>query len=366
MAHDSGLPPPRSPVAADSFRRPDWTAPRWRDPARLWLDKNENTDPHYLALVASLIHAVPDWAFSSYPDSAALYAKLAAHVGVEARNLLLAAGSDGVIRSVFEAYVNEGDTVLIPKPSFAMYSVYGKMYGACLVELDYQPSPDGPRLPAETIIAALRQRRPKVFCLPNPDSPTGAVLDLDEMKAIVAAAGEVDALLLVDEAYYPFHDQTVVPLISQAPHVVVCRSTGKAWGCAGLRIGYGVASPQVAFMLHKVRPMYEVNTFAVCAFERILDLETEMLASVRRLLRGKAEFLSNMDSLGLRTLSGGGNFMHVAFGPWDEPVHAALSEMAYYRKDFDAACLRGFSRFSAGTPQQLRPLIAKIRDIVTS
>jgi histidinol-phosphate aminotransferase len=68
----------------------------------------------------------------------------------------------------------------------------------------------------------------------------------------------------------------------------------------------------------------------------------------------------------MRTLKGGGNFMHVAFGPWEEPVHAALSEMAYYRKDFDEPCLRGFSRFSAATPEQLRPLIARIRDIVSS
>jgi histidinol-phosphate aminotransferase len=359
-----GLSQPRPPIADDAFCRPDWTSERRRDPALLWLDKNENNDPHYLALVAEAVRAVPNCAFSTYPDSAPLYAKLSKHVCVQPRNLLLAAGSDGVIRSVFEAYVNAGDAVLAPKPSFAMFAVYARMYGACLVELDYQHSSSGPSLPAETIIAALHRHRPKLFCLANPDSPTGAVLDPGEIQAVIAAAGKAGALVLLDEAYYPFHDWTAVPLIAKAPHLVVSRSAGKAWGCAGLRIGYGVASAEVAVMLHKVRPMYEINTVAMHAFERILDLETEMLASVRRLLNGKALFLANMDALGLRTLKGAGNFMHVAFGPWAEPVHLALSQMAYYRNDFDAPCLRGFSRFSAAIPEQLHPLIAKIGDIV--
>jgi len=360
----SGLARPRPPVADDAFCRPDWTREHRRDPALLWLDKNENNDPHYLAIVAEAVRSVPSRAFSTYPDRAPLYAKLSQHVRVQPRNLLLAAGSDGVIRSVFEAYVDTGDTVLVPKPSFAMFAVYARMYGARLVELEYQPSPSGPSLPAETMIAALRRHRPKLFCLANPDSPTGAVLGPGEIQAVVNAADEAGALVLLDEAYYPFYDWTAVPLIAEAPHLVVSRSAGKAWGCAGLRIGYGVASAEVTVMLHKVRPMYEINTVAMHAFERILDLETEMLGSVRRLLDGKALFLANMDALGLRTLKSVGNFMHVTFGPWAEPVHIALSQMAYYRNDFDAPCLRGFSRFSAAVPEQLHPLIGKIGGIV--
>jgi len=129
---------------------------------------------------------------------------------------------------------------------------------------------------------------------------------------------------------------------------------------AGLRIGYGVASPEVARMLHKVRPMYEANTVAVHAFTRMLDHVDAMEASVARLLAGKAGFLAAMDALGLRTLTGAGNFMHVAFGAHSEAVHAALAEMVYYRKDFADPCLKGISRFSATTSELFAPVIDRI------
>lgn len=357
-------PRPRPAVADESLTRPDWTLASPRDPARLWLDKNENTDPELNRVVAAVMASLPPEAYFTYPDSSALYAKLAAWVGVTPHNLLLAAGSDGVIRSVFEAYVGEGDTVVHTVPTFAMYSVYCRMYGARAIGLAYQPSENGPHLAADTVIAAIAEHAPKVVCLPNPDSPTGTLFAPEQLEAIVTAAGRVGALVLVDEAYHPFHPETVVPWIERHPNLVVARSTGKAWGTAGLRIGYAVASPPVTATLHKVRPMYEVNTVAVHAFARMLDHVSDMVASVARLNAGKTEFLAAMEELGLRTLKGAGNFMHVAFGPHAAAVHAALEPLVYYRKDFNEPCLKGFSRFSATTPELFAPVIAAIRAAV--
>lgn len=357
------LPSPRGPVADPALARPDWTRAQPRDPARLWLDKNENADPALSAVVTGVMRGLPPEAYFTYPDSAELYGKLAGWVGCEPGQLLLAAGSDGVIRSVFEAYVGEGDTVLHTVPTFAMYPVYCRIFGARAVGLDYAPSPAGPLLTAERIVAAVRAERPRLLCLPNPDSPTGTVLTLAELESILAACAEVGALMLVDEAYHPFHPVSAVPLIARHPHLVVARSTGKAWGLAGLRIGYAVASPQVALMLHKVRPMYEVNTVAVHGFARMLDHVAEMEASVARLQAGKALFLAAMEEMGFRTLRGAGNFLHVAFGERAAAVHAALEPIVYYRKDFAEPCLQGFSRFSCTTPELFAPVIDAIRKV---
>ncbi|MBI2236380.1 MAG: aminotransferase class I/II-fold pyridoxal phosphate-dependent enzyme [Magnetospirillum sp.] len=355
-------PPPRKPVANPALSRPDWTKAQPRDPAMLWLDKNENTDPALSAVVAGVMRGLPAEAYFTYPDSAALYTKLAGWVGCAANNLLLAAGSDGVIRSVFEAYVAEGDTVLHTVPTFAMYPVYCRIFGARAVGMGYQPSPAGPRLDAETVIAAIKAERPKLVCLPNPDSPTGTVFAPEALEAIAAAAGAAGALILIDEAYHPFHPDTVAPWIERHPHLVVARSTGKAWGMAGLRIGYAIASPEVAVMLHKVRPMYEVNTVAVHAFDRMLDHSDAMQASVGRLMEGKALFLGAMIAMGFKTLSGRGNFLHVAFGERAPRVHAGLADLVYYRPDFAEPCLKGFSRFSATTPELFAPVIQRIKE----
>lgn len=353
---------PRTAVADPALSRPDWTRAQPRDPAKLWLDKNENTDPALSAVVAGVMRSLPAEAYFTYPDSAALYAKLAGWVGCEARNLLLAAGSDGVIRSVFEAYVAEGDTVLHTAPTFAMYPVYCRIFGTRAVAVAYEPSPTGPRLDAETVIAAIAAERPKLVCLPNPDSPTGTVFSPEDLEAIVTAAGQAGALILVDEAYHPFHADTVASWIGRHQHLVVARSTGKAWGLAGLRIGYAIASPEVAVMLHKVRPMYEVNTVAVHAFQRMLDHSDAMQASVGRLMEGKALFLGAMIAMGFKTLSGRGNFLHVAFGDRAPQVHAALASRVYYRQDFAEPCLKGFSRFSCTTPELFAPVIERITE----
>lgn len=355
------FPSPRACVADPALIRPDWTKGAQRGSDRLWLDKNENWDPQLNAVVAAVVRGLPDEAWCTYPEAAGLYAKLATWAGVRPENLILGAGSDGIIRAVFEAYVGEGDTVIHTVPTFAMYAVYSRMYGARTIGLNYQASVSGPRLDRQCLIDAIAENRPKLVCLPNPDSPTGTVMAADELMEVVKAAGRVGALLLVDEAYYPFHPDTVVPWIADYPHLMVCRSTGKAWGMAGLRIGYGLAAPSVATMLHKVRPMYECSTVAVHAFERMLDHVQDMEASVARLQAGKRMFLAAMNELGFATLNGAGNFLHVAFGTKAQAVHRALDGKVMYRQDFADPCLAGFSRFSATTPQVFAPVIELIR-----
>ena len=230
--------------------------------------------------------------------------------------------------------------------------------------MEYLSSKDGPVLSAETIIDAIKKCRPKMVCLPNPDSPTGTVFNDSELRAIIESAGATGALMLVDEAYYPFHPKTALPWIKEYPHLIVTRSTGKAWGMAGFRLGYAAASKYITNILHKVRSMYETNTVALAMMERMLDLEDEMIASVKRLEAGKKQFLETMRELGFHVLETHGNFLHVNFGDYAEEIHSALSEIVYYRKDFNEPCLKGFSRFSATTPQRFKPVIDCIRQIV--
>jgi histidinol-phosphate aminotransferase len=357
-------PDPRPEVSDPGLWRPDWTTGTERLPAKLWLDKNENSDPAMAAVVRSVFESLPPDVFRTYPESAQLYRKLADHCGLSPENLLLSAGSDGAIRAVFEAYVAPGDGVIHTVPTFAMYAVYSRMYGAKVRPLEYRPSNAGPVLAVDDFVAAIDESGPKLVSLANPDSPTGTTFSPAEMRAIIAAAGRAGALMLIDEAYYPFHAETVLPWVNDYDHLVVTRSTGKAWGLAGFRIGYAAAAPGVAKILHKVRAMYETNSVAVAVFERMLDFEDEMRASVARLEAGKRGFLDAMRALGFRTLDGKGNFLHVAFGIHADAVHAALDDLVYYRKDFNEPCLKGFSRFSATTPELFQPIIQRIEKVV--
>jgi len=364
--HNYVAPAAREPVADSSLFRPDWTSGVPRDPGLLWLDKNENTDPELSKLTKRLLSEIDPVAIYSYPECTSLYSKLAGHLGVKPDHLLLSAGSDGAIRSVFEAFINPGDVVVHTLPTFAMYAVYSRMYGAKVVPLIYRPSDKGPTLLVEDVVNTIKEARPKLVCLPNPDSPTGTVFPPSAMRQIIEAAGKAGALILVDEAYYPFYEHTVVPWVDEYNHLVVVRTFAKAWGISGLRIGYAVSCPVVARLLHKVRPMYEVNTVAVVLAERLLDFRDEVLASVQRINAGRDAFLEEMQSLQLRTLKTHGNFLHVAFGRYASAVHAELKKVVLYRLDFSDLCLKDFSRFSATTVERFQPVVEHIRQAVVS
>jgi len=360
------LPRARSAVLNPELTRPDWTTGIPRDPALAWLDKNENTDPELLAVTRQVMREIPDEAICTYPESTVLYRRLARHIGLDMSHLLLCAGSDGVIRSVFEAFVSPGDAVLFTAPTFAMYSVYSKMYGATAIPIEYLRGDTGPELEAATLVEAIRIHRPKLVCLPNPDSPTGTVFSEPDLRTIIETAGDVGAVVLIDEAYHPFHDSTVAPWVDDYAHLVVARTFAKAWGLAGLRIGYAIAGTELAQLLHKVRPMYEVNTVAVFAVTRMLDHEDAMRASVARHIAGREAFRSAMQEIGLVTPKTYGNFLHVAFGPLAAAVHGALAIRVLYRRDFAEPCLKGFSRFSSGSIAQLDPIIEAIRGVASS
>jgi histidinol-phosphate aminotransferase len=346
--HHYSAPAARAPVADPKLFRPDWTV----------------GIPELARLTASLLAEIDPVAIYSYPECTPLYNKLAGHLGVGADHLLLTAGSDGAIRSVFEAFINPGDVVVHTVPTFAMYAVYSSMYGAQVVPLIYQPSDKGPTLAVEEFVNTIEKVRPKLVCLPNPDSPTGTVFSPYDMRQIIEAAGKAGALILIDEAYYPFYDHTVVPWVDEYNHLVVARTFAKAWGISGLRIGYAVSCPDVARLLHKVRPMYEVNTVAVAVVDKMLDHGDEVLASVRRINAGRDTFLEEMKSLQLRTLITHGNFLHVAFSQYASAVHARLKNVVLYRLDSNEPCLKGFSRFSATTVERFQPIIEHIQQVV--
>jgi histidinol-phosphate aminotransferase len=358
---------PRQAVLNAALSRPDWLSAEPRNPELLWLDKNENSDPAMARLVAEVVSEVvtnhADRVVNTYPDSRALYEKLARFVGVTPHHLLLAAGSDGVIRSVFEACVGEGDIVVHTSPTFAMYPVYCLIYGARAIPLDYQSTRAGPVLQADDILQVIDRIRPKLVCLPNPDSPTGTVLSPSQIEAIIALGSQVGAWILIDEAYHPFYDETVAQFVNRFPNLIVARTFSKAWAMAGLRIGYAVASPMTATYLHKVRPMYEVNTLAVAVTERMLDHRDAMQASVLRLNAGRDGFVRAMQSLGFATLACQGNFCHVAFGAAEPSVFAALRQHVLYRRN-GGGCLDGYSRFSAATPDVFTPIIGRIREVI--
>jgi histidinol-phosphate aminotransferase len=344
---------PKRALLNPDLRRPSALLSVPRNPARLWLDKNENLDRELMALAAKVLASIPHEVLATYPEAGELYRKLARMIGVSPESLLLTPGSDGAIRLTFEAFVEHGDAVVHTVPTFAMYPVYSLVFGAQVCEVHYTPGEEGPVLRPQAIIDAVRNCKPKLLCLPNPDSPTGTTLPSPVLREILSECESVGTVFLVDEAYHPFHESSVVSWTQESQHLIVARTFAKAWGAAGMRIGYAVAHPETNAILHKLRPMYETSTIAIEFMCRMLDHPAAMTRSVARILDGKAHFERRMRSMGFKVLPTSGNFVHIGFGRHGAAVHTALADEVLYRASFEHPCLAGYSRFSAAPEQTM-------------
>jgi histidinol-phosphate aminotransferase len=356
---------PKSALLNPELKRPSALDSVPRDPGQLWLDKNENLDSELMHLSREVLSSIPASALSTYPEAGELYRKLGRWAGVSPDSLLLTPGSDGAIRLVFEAFVEAGDPVVYTSPTFAMYPVYAQMFGAQVHEIEYQRSAAGPYLEAQKIIDILRRIKPKLLCLPNPDSPTGTILQPEVLRELLAECESAGTVMLIDEAYHPFYAWSALPWTAGSRNLIVARTFAKAWGAAGLRIGYAVSHPATIALLHKMRPMYEVSTLAVEFMSRMMDHASAMADAVARIIEGREFFAEEMCSLGFSVLPTHGNFTHVAFGDSGPAVHAALKPRVLYRAHFAQPALAGYSRFSVApraTMAQVAEIIKRAKD----
>ncbi len=350
---------PKKALLNPQLIRPSALDSRPRSQEMLWLDKNENLDKELLAVATEVLSSIPSIALATYPDAGELYRKLGEWVDITPESLLLTPGSDGAIRLVFDAFVEKDDAVVHLRPTFAMYEVYGQMFGAKTTEIDYFATEDGPKIDTELIISVLSEKTPKLLCIANPDSPTGSVLTSDALKKILKVCEQVGTVLLLDEAYHPFFAWTGIPWTKEYKNLIIVRTFAKAWGAAGLRVGYAVAHPETSKLLHKLRPMYETSTFAIEFMTRMLDHEQAMTKSVSSINEAKIYFCKEMEKLSFKTLPTEGNFTHVAFGEKSMAMHNALKNHVLYRESFDHPCLAGFTRFSLA-PKSVMKEVVKI------
>lgn len=359
---------PNNPLLNEKLTRPDWINVPARNTDFLWLDKNENLDTVFIDLIRKEVIAkqIEGTDISTYPELGQLYKDLATLEQVDPTELLLTTGSDGAIKTVFQTFVEPGSKVFITNPSFAMYDVYCKIYGADTTYIEYKRENNRIFLDVEWLIQQILEKKPRLVCLPNPDSPTGTVLPESQMLEIYEACLEADTVLFVDEAYYPFCDFTMAKHIANSGkgNLIVCRTFSKAWGLAGVRVGHLISSPNIISIMNKTRPMYEIGSLAMKIAHAALPYHGAMKESVEVIKQGKYFFENAMQALGFNTLDTKGNFSHVSFGAQRERIFDELDRFVYYRKDFSHPSLQGFTRFSAAPVSVMEKVVNSISNVI--
>jgi len=202
--------------------------------------------------------------FMAYPEPKPLYDKLAEYHDVNFENIYLAPGSDAVIKTFFEAFVSQGDIVVSSEPCFPMYKVYSELFKANFLGIEYT---EDYKFKLDELLEFLSYNETSLIILANPNSPIGNYIPYNTIEAIAAFG----IPLLIDEAYVEFVGETCRDLIRKYNNVGIVRTFSKAFGAAGLRVGYAIGSEWLINKLFEWRQMDEVNQIGIKFACHLLD-----------------------------------------------------------------------------------------------
>lgn len=321
----------------------------------LRLDFNENTLACSPA-VAKVLANISAGALTRYPEREPVEAKVAEHLGLDADQVVLTNGVDEAIHVLFEAYLDQGDELLLPVPTYTMYEVYASATDAGVVKVQ---AGEDLELPMPKLLDAISPRT-KVIAIANPNSPAGTVITRAHIEEIARRAPH--AVVLIDEAYFHFHGETVVDLIGTIPNLMIARTFSKAYGLAGLRIGVLAGAKEAMAWVRRVLSPYSVNSVALACLPAALEDTAYLNWYVREVLAARAEFEAVLDDEGVRRWPSRANFVLVEIGPrhaeFVERMHAA--GVLVRDRSNDPGC-NGLVRITIGTREQMARATAALQ-----
>ena len=292
------------------------------------LASNENPlgpSPQALAAIRSELAAL-----QLYPDAGgyALKASLAGKLGVDLAQITLGNGSNDVLELVARAFLSVKVSAIYSQHAFAVYPIVTQAVGARAGVAKAHDGSRGPRYGHDLdAMLGLIDADTRLIFIANPNNPTGTYLNRDALAGFLAQTPD-HALVVVDEAYFEYVDEPDYPnaleWLNDYPNLIVTRTFSKAYGLAGVRVGYAISSPAIADLLNRVRQPFNVNSLALAAASAALDDDEHLEKTVSLNRKGLKLLAEAMAKRGLGFIPSVGNFITIDVGRAAEPVYQAL------------------------------------------
>ena len=327
------------------------------------LASNENPfGPSPLALTAlqSALSGV-----NLYPDGNAFYLKqkLAAKLGVETTNLILGNGSNEIIEFVGHALLSPGTEVVVSQYCFAVYPIVTHLFGANLVTVPAKNY--GHDLPA--MLRAITPQTRIVF-VAQPNNPTGTLAPREDLIQLINEVPD-EVLLVLDEAYIEFLEGApdFVSLVRQGsrPNLILMRTFSKIYGLAGLRLGYGIAHPELVATLEKIRQPFNINLLAQVAANAALDDDEHVQKTRRNNFAGLEFFQRAFYDLKLEQIPSHANFLLVRVGD-GQRVFNNLQQQGVITRPMGGYGLPEWIRISIGTLKENQRCLEALKQALAS
>jgi histidinol-phosphate aminotransferase len=296
-------------------------------------------------------HIYPD------PEQRELRKALENYAGVTADHIIAGTGSDEIIDLILRLFIEPGDKVINCVPTFGMYPFSTEVCGGKVVNISRN---EYFAIDVAKVKAAI-DKHTKVIFVASPNNPTGNTTPQQDILELV----ETGIVVVIDEAYYEFSRQTVVPLVAKYDNLMVLRTFSKWAGLAGLRVGYGISSPRIAQHLMKIKPPYNVNVAAqVAVLASLADMEY-LQKTIEAIIEERGRLFAKLEeSEFIQPLPSKANFILCYIrnneASW---IHQELQRKGIFTRYFDTPLLKNYLRISVGKPEHTDALIEALGQI---
>ena len=332
------------------------------------LASNENPLGPSPKALSALKQAIAELA--RYPDGSGFELKqaLAAKHNIDPACITLGNGSNDVLELLARAFLTPADEVIFSAHAFAVYPLATQAVGATA----RVASANGHNhaMPYGHDLEAFSERlceHTRLIFIANPNNPTGTWLNAADLEAFIATVPS-HALVVVDEAYIEYAEAddytSARPWLEKFPNLVVCRTFSKAYGLAGLRVGYALSHPQVADLLNRVRQPFNVNSLALTGAQAALQ-DDEFIARSRAENSAGMEFLQDLcEQLNLSCLPSAANFLCIDFGRPALPIFQELLKRGVIVRPVTNYSLPNHLRVTIGTPEENRIFAEALHEVL--
>lgn len=346
----------QGPQVSATVRRMKEYHPPLGDRSGVRLDFNENTfacSPRVLEALGKISRGD----LTRYPEREPVEQRVASYLGLDPAQVLLTNGVDEAIHVLCQTYLDADTEVLLPVPTYSMYEVYASGTPARVVQI---PAGPGFQFPLRALLGAITPAT-RLIAIANPNSPTGQAVRRDDLLRVFSAAPH--AAVVVDEAYFHFHGETVLDLVGRVPNVIVARTFSKAYGLAGLRLGVLCAADDPMQWMRRAISPYSVNSVALACLTAALDDEDYLRWYTEEVLASRASLEAALTRLGVPYWPSQANFVLVNIGPKHrEFVHAMRARNVLVRdRSTDPGC-DGCVRITVGTREHTQQGIAALEE----
>jgi histidinol-phosphate aminotransferase len=324
---------------------------------KLRLDFNENTVGCSPKVIECLRKYVTADALSIYPEYTEAIASLGEFFGVGGDEFTMTNGTDEAIQLLINTYVDDGDEVLLLKPSYAMYRFYAEVAGAAVREIEYHS--DDLAFPLEELLGAI-QPKTRAILIANPNNPTGTGIGIEGLRRVMEAAP--GAAILIDEAYFEFSGITVLGWSERYRNLFVSRTFSKVYGMAAMRCGCLFSSAANVRWLRKAQSPYSVNMLAAVAARAAVEDRAYVAGYVSEVLAARDLACEGLRKLGIKYYPSQANFVLFQAGERAIPIRDALRERGVLVRDRSYE-IPGCVRVTIGTRAQIERFLAELEGL---